>query len=171
MKTIHIQKLFNTVKRKNHAIIVPIDDENKCIAIARKDVYPEGVYRFIGGGIDEGESGLEGAKRELKEEAGVDADLKYVTTIELKVTDEIGQEVIFMTHVYKFFINRGVCLEPADDISEIIWLSEKQLMENVADMIAIPHNAWYEGKHGQMSWGDWGKVNGYIHLQIIKALI
>jgi len=170
MKTIHIQKLFNTVKRKNHAIIVPLSFNEQVVAIARKDVYPEGVYRFIGGGIDEGESPEEGAKREFKEETGVDADLKYVTTIELKVTDEIGQEAIFTTYVYKTYLNIED-LKPADDISEIQWLSEKPLMDNIANMIAIPHNAWYEGKHGQMSWGDWGKVNGYIHLQIIKALI
>jgi len=170
MKTIHIQKLFNTVKRKNHAIIVPIDIHTGLFALGYKDVYPGGIYRFIGGGIDEGENPLDGAKREFKEETGVDADLEYVTTIDLNVTDDDGEEAIFTTYVYKTVID-FLNIKPADDVEGIGWMAKQALINNIANMIAIPHNAWYEGKHGQMSWGDWGKVNGYIHLQIIKALI
>ena len=71
------------------------------LAVIKKHVYPEGVYRAPSGGLHPGESLEEGAIRETKEETGLDVGIK-IYLIRAKVDFSWGTEVIhWTTHVFQ----------------------------------------------------------------------
>ncbi|MBL7074533.1 NUDIX hydrolase [candidate division KSB1 bacterium] len=70
------------------------------IVVIRKPMHPAGVYRAPSGGLKPGEGFEEGAKREAKEETGLDIELKrYLYRIQ--VTFVCGERKIHWTsHVF-----------------------------------------------------------------------
>jgi 8-oxo-dGTP pyrophosphatase MutT (NUDIX family) len=71
------------------------------LAVIKKHVYPEGVYRAPSGGVHPGETIEQGALREMKEETGLDVKIeKYL--IRSKVDFHWQSEVIhWTTHVFQ----------------------------------------------------------------------
>ncbi|MBK8503132.1 MAG: NUDIX hydrolase [Saprospiraceae bacterium] len=86
--------IYGTVHYKNIAIaILPIDDEGF--------TYIVGQYRYVlqsysweipEGGCPEGEATLEAAKRELKEETGLEAT-KWTPILEMDLSNSVSDEV------------------------------------------------------------------------------
>lgn len=59
-----------------HDVTLVIVDDERNIVVTRKPSYPPGAYRTPSGGIEPGESFEAGAKREAKEETGLDIELE-----------------------------------------------------------------------------------------------
>lgn len=71
-----------TNKKKPGAWLVPIYN-GKALALKRTD----GLWDFPGGSIDKGESSLEAAIRELKEEANITVELSKIKPIGVNIVD------------------------------------------------------------------------------------
>lgn len=66
------KKTYESLKRANSVSIIPVIDDNKVIIIEEHQPHwKEKAFSIVGGGIDEGEDPLAGAKRELVEETGM----------------------------------------------------------------------------------------------------
>ena len=66
-------KIFETLKRSDTAIIIPVTQEGSIIYSKQEQLGKAPFMSLIGGRVDEGEGGWEAAKRELLEETGYEA--------------------------------------------------------------------------------------------------
>ena len=96
-----------------HDVTLVIVDGERNIVVIRKPSYPASAFRTPSGGIEPGESFDDGAKREAKEETGLDIVLeKYL--IRANVRFRCGSEVIdWITHVLQARPT-GATLQPLD---------------------------------------------------------
>jgi 8-oxo-dGTP diphosphatase len=91
--TPHPQKILAGRYQVVPRSIILLTDGDKVLlqkASAQKKIYP-GTYNGIGGHIERGEDVLDGAKRELREEAGISCTgLQLAGTIMIDVQEDIG---------------------------------------------------------------------------------
>ena len=101
-------KEFDRIKasQKNdraHDVTLYIIKDNKIVVIA-KHFYPPGMYRAPSGGIASGESFIDGAKREAREETGCEIELDKFLLIS-KVAFELvpldGRSINWISYVFQ----------------------------------------------------------------------
>ena len=132
-------------------ILIVNNNYNKTLLQRRcelKDLYPNMWDIAVGGHISAGEDDVTSAKRELKEELGLDVskyNLEFVgkTTEKLNNNGVISNEwvSIFVIHA-DIDINSIVLQE--DEVSEIKWCSKEELNKLIEENIIIPHIREYE---------------------------
>ncbi len=66
-------QIFEKLKRPDTAIVIPVTEDGKIIYSIQEQPGKAPFMSLIGGRVDDGEDGLEAAKRELLEETGYDA--------------------------------------------------------------------------------------------------
>ena len=95
-----------------HDITLYIKKEDGYIFIA-KHFYPPGLYRAPSGGVKPGEDFQDGAKREAREETGVDIDLvKYILRIQVRFENE-SDRIDWTSHIFLADYVKGE-IEPQD---------------------------------------------------------
>ncbi len=67
------KRTFEVVKRSDYAGVVPILENGKMVVLEQRQPNSIIFFSFPGGRVDEGETPLEAARRELREEAGIEA--------------------------------------------------------------------------------------------------
>lgn len=88
---------FGVVTMRPGSTVVAVDDDD-CVLVAREFKYAVGreTVELVSGGLDEGESPLDGARRELEEEAGVTA--RHWT--DLGIVDPFTTAISSPNHVF-----------------------------------------------------------------------
>jgi 8-oxo-dGTP diphosphatase len=103
--------LNNTV-HKNITIGCEIflKQENSLLFGKRKDCYGEGTWGLPGGHLEQGESLVECAKRELKEELGIEG-IKFTL---ITITDNIDERghYVHASFLLENFVGEIQCMEP-----------------------------------------------------------
>lgn len=146
--------------------MVVVRDKNGDYLLGSKKVYPEGVVRFIGGGLDKNEKPIDGAVRELKEELGIELDeqtLKPLANITATIQGMPGT-YRFETYLYQTNIgDRKV--EVGSDLDDIRRLSVEEMNELIARYRKLPDElVTLEDRYtDQFRWSDYGKLFGPIH--------
>lgn len=155
---------LNTVppvmKRGEHVLLFLID-ENGQFVLARKDIYPEGIYRMLGGGIDQGETPLQAAQRELAEETGIQLpaeQFKMLLTASANLNSPEGQ-FSFTTHVFAAHVSSAE-LKPGSDIQGVVHLDTAQYRQLVERYRQLPQET---DPNSGFSWVDYGKLYGLLH--------
>lgn len=156
------------LKRGSHALLVLQDPAGKYI-LGSKNIYPDGIYRFIGGGIED-EDPQAGASRELKEELGI-----FIPAYQLeplaRMTAEIeetssNQQHLFETYLYHATTKPDQVLHPSSDLDGIVHFSREevqQLIKNYQSLSSALINLNPENNDGQFRWSDYGKFYSQIH--------
>lgn len=161
--TIQVQSIFSNLKRNRAALIIPFDGEK--VALGKKN-YIYDLPRFIGGGIDEGEQPLMGARREFQEETGLSAELEHIATIEINATAKNSETASLTVYCYTTEIAN---FQPSDDLVDIVVVPLKRLKVIADKMDKLP-NTEFAGRKGSLSWQDWGKLYSPIHRKIYDIL-
>ncbi len=65
---IPITNMVRENKQTGHVMIAIADHDGRIIVHGKASLYPPGITRFVGGGVDEGETPEQAASRELAEE-------------------------------------------------------------------------------------------------------
>ncbi|KJZ19224.1 NUDIX hydrolase [Loktanella sp. S4079] len=119
------------------------------VLLARRKNEPDaGLWGFPGGHVDFGETALDAAARELREETSVIAEpQKYLTNIDVITRNAEGQIT------YHFLLAAVLCEyrsgtpHPSDDVSEARWFDFSAIQNlptsaNVAEVVNLAANAY-----------------------------
>lgn len=166
------------MKRGSHALIALNDPQGNFI-LGAKHIYPDGIYRLIGGGMDEGESPIEAAIRETKEEVGIKLEpdqLQYRAIISADIDEEsTGQHFTFITHLFGATVNADE-LNPADDLDGLKVLNASQMQQLIDRYFSLPADLVTLDKpkgtkeNQTFRWSDYGELYGAIHTISLNSL-
>ncbi len=144
---------FNRIKnmiqrdRRGEVVFCVIRPTGKVITVTSAD-YPEDIYRIPTGGISHGEDILEAVFREVREELGLEVEIRAFAGV-IRTRFEYEEEhVMFYSYVFIMDEIGGRLLEDASD-DEVSGIREVDL-----DGLGQTARSLYElrGK-----WQDWGK--------------
>lgn len=156
-------------KRGRHALIL-LENDHEHYLLGSKDIYPENIYRMIGGGIEEGEEALPAAARELFEETGLELSpdqLKHLSTVTAEMDEtSTGKHITFVTYLY--YVNVGdQKLTPSDDIQGLQEVTRGDIQQLITRYQQLPK----ETKETEgFSWYDYGQLYGAIHQIALNSL-
>lgn len=175
MKKYHLEISVNhpidNLTRKRHILLIPYYDDGTFLIGEKNYLYPPGIYRLAGGGVDEGESPSEAGIREAKEELSVDLSEKSLEIIaEILLSAESSTQTYQLTtYIAKFKVAQEVFA--SDDLSAVKRINLEELKELIERYKNLKGDDWYQDPSGyKHSWGDYGKVYAPIH-QIVYELL
>lgn len=118
-----------------HSVVVLFNNENKVLVEIRAD---DGFYDFPGGGIDDGETHEEGAKRELLEETGLIADdLVLFKVYTGEITHYVyfnGNEIYGVDAVFLCRKYHGEIKPQIEEVTSLVFLSLDELAKKQISM-------------------------------------
>ncbi|HCQ31220.1 TPA: hypothetical protein DIU27_02470 [Candidatus Collierbacteria bacterium] len=150
--------------RDRTVLILGKDDQEKFILGDKKGFYPEGIVRMIGGGINDDEDVLSAAVRETEEELGIKEPVdRFVPLVQVNVEGAFeGEKFTHVVYVY-FLPLTDKELVSGDDVSDVVRMDEKGYRQLVTNYFKLASDNFFEHQRGKFSWGDYGKVYGFIH--------
>lgn len=108
---------------------VPLDPDNR-VLLARRGIEPfKGDWNTIGGFLNYNEDPIEGLKREVLEETGVNCSIGEFISISSEVYGPGGKALLC---VYFTVTLAASQFSPQDDVSELTWFSLDNLPDNIA---------------------------------------
>ncbi|MBI4318163.1 MAG: NUDIX hydrolase [Chloroflexi bacterium] len=120
---------------RSHDITLFIFDDQR-IALIRKPTFPPGAYRAPSGGLEPGEPLERGARREAREETGLEIKLeRYLLRVRANFTFGLETEP-WTTHVFKARVVSG-SLAPVDvsEIEAAKWGTIAELQGPIRDVL------------------------------------
>lgn len=170
--TLKMKSPFGNLYRKKLALIAVADKEGNILVGSKPNYYPEGIYRFVGGGVDENEEPVMGAVRELNEELGITVDkdeLKPLLQIDVHTTDETGKVFENSNFIY-FYQLKDNNYKAGDDIKSVIKLTINELYALGERYENLSEDDWFRNEMENYNWKDYGKVYGPIHKLVAEKL-
>jgi len=161
--TIELQfQLFPPHVHRGHHVLILLRDARGNFILGCKQIYPEGICRLLGGGVETGEQPDPAAVRELEEETGLKvaaADLTKLGSVQANLTDQNQKKVTFTSHVY--FHDCGE-KEPqaADDVDELCFLSRNEVIRLIERYTFLSTEIDPKVK---FAWSDYGQLYSFIH--------
>jgi 8-oxo-dGTP pyrophosphatase MutT (NUDIX family) len=167
MKTINLevelQHSFGNLYRKRHVLLLVHDSHGNVYTGAKANFYPENISRLLGGGMDEVESPITAALRELKEETGLDVKAEELHLfVEVQILAHTPEQDFNLT-TYMVRLQTNSQLIADDDVSSIMKLTIPELYKLADAYEAFPLDSWYIDGDYKHTWSDYGKVYGPIH--------
>jgi 8-oxo-dGTP pyrophosphatase MutT (NUDIX family) len=152
--------------RRGAHVLILLRDKNGKYVLGEKNLYPEGIVRMVGGGMDNDTPPI-GASRELEEELGIQIDpdeLTFLMTVKAEIT--AGYETVhFTTHLFFYQLSDEV-LQASDDLDGLAVLSEKEYGNLIERYGQLSENI---DPVKQFAWADYGKVYGPMHQWALDA--
>jgi len=142
--------LNGTWHRSIHILIIN-KDKTKTLFQKRcsdKKLYPNTWDIAVGGHISHGEEPIEAARRELKEELGldyIDYDLKEIEIIKetLKYDNIYSNEFLYTYVIYANIDIDSIILQK-EEVSEAKWLTKDEMNKLIENKQVIPHIKTYK---------------------------
>lgn len=133
-----------------HILIVD-SKKNKTLLQKRcadKKLYPNMWDIAVGGHISAGEDALLSAKRELKEELGLNFnnhEIEYIDTIQEKLCNNgiISNEFVTIFIIYSDIDIKNISLQHSE-VSEVKWCTKSELNNFIHNNEILPHIREYE---------------------------
>jgi 8-oxo-dGTP pyrophosphatase MutT (NUDIX family) len=117
------------------AVSVMIWDEDGRLLLARGA--DTGTWQAIGGGVDPDESPWDAARRETREETGLEVELAGIRSViggaRFRQTYPNGDRVAFVATVFDAWIAGGALRADGDEIAELAWLDRAELDAGARD--------------------------------------
>lgn len=158
---------FNRIKsmvhrdRRGEVVFCVIRPDGKLITTTCKE-YPEGIYRIPTGGIGHNEDILNAVYREVREELGLDVQIRSFAGV-IRIRFEYKDESI-MFYSYIFILNEtgGRLLEDASD-DEISGVKEADLdeLERIVEALGSISGKWHD-------WGSFRYITSNAVLRYLR---
>ena len=142
--------------------MILLRDADKHYILGNKEMYPDGICRMLGGGVEAEEDVDLAAARELVEETGLEVSpdkLVKLGEVTSQHTDKSAKQVTFISHIYFHDCGRAE-LKPADDVDELCYLSQNEYEKLVERFAMLPMTI---DEEVGFAWGDYGKLQSFVH--------
>jgi 8-oxo-dGTP pyrophosphatase MutT (NUDIX family) len=156
-----VQKAPPIMLRKRHVLILLRDRNNQYI-LGRKNIYPPGITRMVGGGVEEHEPFFAAAARELYEELKYSVprrELIELAKVNALISDADRNKYQFNTVIYFVQLDKKP-ISPGDDLDGIIRLSDPDFLSLIQKYKQLPKEI--DPKFG-FAWYDYGQLYSQIH--------
>jgi 8-oxo-dGTP pyrophosphatase MutT (NUDIX family) len=163
--TFQIEKPFGNLYRKETVLILLIDKNGRFVLGNKPNYFPTGITRMLGGGVDQGEMPQDAAVREIAEEVGIDIQresLGHLATISIDAKAKDGREFKTRIHVFSYVVQTDE-LKAGDDVADFKYLDEAGFRELIENFNSLPMSLLQNKDGEDFSWGDYGKVYGFVH--------
>jgi 8-oxo-dGTP diphosphatase len=106
---------------KKYNLILVYDENKENVLMCKRENEPyKGMLNLVGGKIEENETDIESAYRELKEETGIDKN-----DIELKPL--MNLEYLVQNKVIKVFVGRlNKQIELVEEVNKLLWVNKEE---------------------------------------------
>ena len=146
-------------KRRGEVIFVV--ERPAGVILHTKDIYPSGIYRLPSGGVSWGESVLSALHREVREEMGLEIEVKRFLGL-LEYQFRCQEETLpFVSYVFLVRGGKGELI-PQDEEERI--LSFRQVP--VAELAAVADSL----RAVEEDWRDWGEFRAIAHDFVVEMM-
>jgi 8-oxo-dGTP pyrophosphatase MutT (NUDIX family) len=151
--------------KKGKQVMIVLRNKKGNFILGAKNIYPKGIYRFVGGGVDD-DTFEQAAIRELREELEIDVSANQLTPLAkciVNVTDG-SEKVYFETVLYLINLDRQK-LQPSDDLDGIVELTKEEILQLAEQYKHLPTELIdLGGKNpGIFRWSDYGIFMSEVH--------
>ncbi|MCG8499694.1 MAG: NUDIX hydrolase [Firmicutes bacterium] len=160
------EKLFYEFKHniendRRGEVAFAVERANGKIIVVRTSFYPEEIYRIPTGGINHGEDIIHALHREVKEELGLETDIKRFLGVIKIIVSYREQKIHFYSYIFWVMEKSGRLLADAleDEISAYKEVDRQQLKQVVNIL-----------NHFQGEWKDWCKFRAQTTAFIIDHI-
>jgi 8-oxo-dGTP pyrophosphatase MutT (NUDIX family) len=164
--TITLHAVLGNLLRPRHALIVLRDTKGNYLLGSKPKLYPEHIFRLIGGGIDDSENPIEGAVREIQEELQLQVTSENLTPIAEIITTGTLENTVYKntTYLYELVVKDIERLVPSDDIEALESMNRDELQALIERYKNLSHEFRYKTDDGYgHCWGDYGEMYSFIH--------
>ncbi|RIW38852.1 NUDIX hydrolase [Bacillus salacetis] len=120
-----------------------IDQDGRWLVVKKKYGGLKGMWSLPAGFVDEGETIEQAAKREVKEETGLETNAAGIIGIRSGVIkDQISDNMILFLLEQKDLSQKPVPCE--DEISEVRWMAKEELLQNQETSVMIHEMIKYD---------------------------
>ncbi len=126
--------------RVNVACVLIFDASYEQILMVRNKEGDSSYWSLPGGAVEEGETLEQAAKREAKEETGLDVELLDLYSVREALFKERGHHALLFTFLAKISCGEIQISDPDEDILEIKWIdiaSANTFMPYLSDKLII----------------------------------
>ncbi len=153
--------------RNRHALIV-VKEVFGNYVLGRKNIYPKGIMRFVGGGIKNGEDPVMGAQRELFEELGLRVLAKKLHQLAEIHTEIITKNTTVLFTRYLFFVDIGnTKLKPSDDLDGVAHLTVEEMRDLIQKYMHLSTDLVIVKQSNEVKesfrWSDYGTFYSKVH--------
>ncbi len=166
LNEICLTSVFDNLKRPEHVLIVLIDPAGNYLLGDKPKFYPNGIFRFPGGGVNKNETADEAVVREFEEELGIKPNPeKFKKLAKVTTTGAFeGKNYINITYLYQYNLDQAEDLIAGDDIEDLVSFSASELRALIDRYQDLKNKNWFiENGRKVHSWSDYGKMYGFIH--------
>ncbi len=165
---INVQHLPPVAKRGQHVLVL-LEDGNHDFVLGQKDIYPPNICRMVGGGVENGETSLKAASREVLEELGIgipEEKFKHIGQVIFRISDRDENVYLFTTNIYWARLSEEGLI-PSSDLNGIVRLEPAQMEALVERYALLPKKI---DPLLKFSWFDYGQIYGPIHQIALQAV-
>jgi 8-oxo-dGTP pyrophosphatase MutT (NUDIX family) len=162
--TITLRAVFGNMARDRHVLFVIKDEAGKYLLGAKPDFYPEGIYRFSGGGVDSSETPTQAAIREAAEELSLNITSQNLTPLAEITTEAVfqGKTIQNVTTLFLLQIADVTAIQAGDDIAYLQPMTREELQALVERYRSLPDEKFVDDGYEQY-WRDYGEMYAFIH--------
>jgi ADP-ribose pyrophosphatase len=107
---------------------VVVLDEGRVLLVRRRNPPAEGIWSVPGGAVELGETVRQAARREVREETGLDVQIgEVVDVVEVIASDERGETEYHYVIVDFLGQNPKGVLRAGDDVSDVCWVAPEDV--------------------------------------------
>ena len=163
---------FENLRYRDRTVLILARDQMGKYLMATKKFYPNGIYRLLGGGVDDNEDILSAAQRELAEETGIRPHLdQFVPLNEIFIEGTHNGDIhTLIVFVYFVQLDKDDAVA-GDDVADIARMTKDEYDKNTDKLLNLPLDLYQENSGGEKySWGDYGKVYGFIQARAMEEI-
>lgn len=168
-----ITNMVRENKQTGHVQIAVADQEGRIILSGNSSLYPPGITRFVGGGIDEGETPVQAAVRELTEELGLVLAAEQLVPLAIVEITGVTPEHSYPLTEYLFYaqVPSGQAIQAGGDVETIEAIDLEELPGLVERYRSLdPSLRSTEWDRYPYRWLDYGKIYGRVHEIVYEEL-
>ncbi len=163
---------FDNLKYRDRTVLIVCKDSSGKLLLGASPEYPEGILRLNGGGVDPEETLVEAAIREVREEMNIDVSQEELTPLaQVKIEGNYQGEVFTHTVSLYYLNSKKDDFVAGDDVSKIIACTEEEFRQVIANFNNLDPKHLSSDDGTGFSWGDYGKVYGYIHQVALDEML